>query len=186
MIDPVLLMVCIASTAIVALAGAVPKWRDPARFRASLEAFALLPAFALKPLSYMLPLLETAGALGLLFADTRVPSAVVLGALFTLFALALTINILRGNTDIDCGCSGFIAASQTSERTPRAIGWWHVARAYSLAILAACAVFPEAGRALVWFDYLSACACTLFAVAAWFTLDLLLANLPKLDSLRNS
>ncbi|SAL80181.1 methylamine utilization protein MauE [Caballeronia peredens] len=186
MIDPVFLMVCIASAAIVALAGAVPKWRDPARFRAALEAFALLPAFAVKPLSFVLPALEAAGALGLLFADTRVPSAIMLSALFTLFAVALAINVIRGNTDIDCGCSGFIAASNASARTPRSIGWWHVARAFSLAMLAACTLVPEASRALVWFDYLSATACALFAVAAWFTLDLLLANLPKLDSLRNS
>lgn len=186
MIDPVILMVCIASAAIIALAGAAPKWREPSRFRASLEAFALLPAFAVKPLSFVLPVLEAVGALGLLFAATRVPGAIMLIVLFTLFAVALAINVLRGHTDIDCGCSGFIAASRTSERTPKAIGWWHVSRALMLAALVALTLIPETSRALVWFDYLSAGACTLFAVAAWFTLDVLLVNLPKLDSLRNS
>ena len=186
MMDPVILMVCIASTAIIVLASAVPKWREPSRFRASLEAFALLPAFSIKPLSFLLPAFEAAGALGLLFADTRTAGAITLIALFTLFAAALAINVLRGNTDIDCGCSGFIVASRASERAPKAIGWWHVARACMLVALAAFTLVPEAGRALVWFDYLSAGACTLFAVAAWFTLDVLLVNLPKLDSLRNS
>ena len=185
MIDPVILMVCIASAAIIALAGAAPKWREPSRFRASLEAFALLPSFAVRPLSFVFPALEAAGALGLLFADSRVPSAIALIALFALFAMALAINVLRGHTDIDCGCSGFIAA-RASERTPKSIGWWHVARAFMLAALSAATLIPASARSLVWFDYLSAGACTLFAVAAWFTLDVLLVNLPKLDSLRNS
>jgi Methylamine utilisation protein MauE len=182
MIDSVILMVCIASAAIIALASAAPKLRDTSRFRASLEAFALLPSFTLTPLSIAFPVLEAAGAIGLLFADTRVASAIVLIALFALFGTALAINVLRGHTDIDCGCSGFIA----SARTPKSIGWWHVARAFALASLVALPLLPEATRALVWFDYLSAAACTLFAVAAWFTLDVLLVNLPKLDSLRNS
>jgi hypothetical protein len=185
MIDPVILMVCIASATIIALASAAPKWREPARFRASLEAFALLPSFALTPLSFAFPALETAGAIGLLFADTRAVSALVLIALFTLFGAALAINVLRGHTDIDCGCSGFIAARAT-ERAPKSIGWWHVSRALMLAALAAAALVPSTARALIGFDYLSAGACTLFAVAAWFTLDVLLVNLPKLDSLRNS
>ncbi|SAL83700.1 methylamine utilization protein MauE [Caballeronia arvi] len=182
MIDPVILMVCIASAAIIALASAAPKWREPSRFRASLEAFALLPSFALTPLSFAFPAVEAAGAIGLLFADTRMPCAIALIALFMLFGIALAINVLRGHTDIDCGCSGFIA----SARTPKSIGWWHVARAFMLASLVALTLLPETTRALVSFDYLSAGACTLFAVAAWFTLDVLLVNLPKLDSLRNS
>ncbi|SAK57535.1 methylamine utilization protein MauE [Caballeronia pedi] len=186
MIDPVILMVCIASATIIALASALPKWREPVRFRASLEAFALLPSFAVKPLSFVFPALETAGAIGLLFAETRMPAAILLIALFTLFGAALAFNVLRGHTDIDCGCSGFIAAARTSDRTPKSIGWWHVARAAMLAALAAAALVPATGRALMGFDYLSAGACTLFAVAAWFTLDVLLVNLPKLDSLRNS
>ncbi|SAK91866.1 methylamine utilization protein MauE [Caballeronia fortuita] len=181
MIDPVILMVCIASATIIALASTAPKWREPSRFRASLDAFALLPAFAVTPFSFAFPALEAAGAIGLLFADTRMVSAIVLTALFALFGAALAINVLRGHTDIDCGCTGFIAASAS-----RSIGWWHVARAAMLAALAAAALIPASGRALVWFDYLSAGACTLFAVAAWFTLDVLLLNLPKLDSLRNS
>jgi hypothetical protein len=109
----------------------------------------------------------------------------VLIALFTLFGAALAINVLRGHTDIDCGCSGFIAARAT-ERAPKSIGWWHVARALMLAALACAALAPATARELMWLDYSSAGACTLFAVAAWFTLDALLVNLPKLDSLRNS
>jgi hypothetical protein len=186
MFDPVILMVCIASAAVITLSGAAPKWLAPARFRASLEAFALLPALLVTPLAYVLPVLEAAGALGLLFADTRMVSAFTLIALFGLFGGALAINVMRGHTDIDCGCSGFIATTHSARHAPKSIGWWHVGRAALLALVAACALMPSTGRTLVWFDYMSAGACTLVALAAWFTLDVLLLNLPKLDSLRNS
>lgn len=184
MIDPVISMVCIATLAIVTLASALPKWRYPQRFRASLDAFALLPSFAVAPLAQALPMFEAAAALGLLFSATRSACAGLLIALFCVFALALAINIARGHTDIDCGCSGFIGDYDT--RGIARIGWWHVGRAALLAVLAAVASMTTDARALLWFDYASAAACTLFALAAWFTLDALLVNLPKLDSLRNS
>ncbi|WP_277183113.1 MauE/DoxX family redox-associated membrane protein [Caballeronia sp. BR00000012568055] len=179
MLDPVILMMCIATVTIVTLASAAPKWLNPERFRASVEAFALLPSFAVTPVSYALPVLEAGGAIGLLFDVTRLSAACVLIALFGVFTLALAINVWRGHTDIDCGCSGFIAEKP-------GIGRWHVGRAALLVLFACLTLLPQAGRALVWFDYLSAGACTLFFVAAWFTLDVLLNNLPKLDSLRNS
>jgi hypothetical protein len=182
MLDPVILMVCIATNAIVTLASAVPKWRDPERFRSSLAAFALLPSFAVKPLGLTLPLIEAASAIALLFPATHEAAATVLIALFCVFALALAINVARGHVDIDCGCAGFIVGDAKEAR----IGWWHVGRATLLVMLAALTLLPQAPRALVWFDYVSAGACTLVAVAAWFTLDVLLVNLPKLDSLRNS
>jgi len=182
MLDPAILMVCIATLAIVTLASAASKWRHPERFRSSLAAFALLPSFAVSPLARLLPLLETIGAIALLFPAARAPGAGLLIALFSVFALALAINVARGHTDIDCGCAGFLTAAA---HTPR-IGWWHVVRAALLIALAAATLVSPADRALVWFDYVSAGACTLVAVAAWFTLDVLLANLPKLDSLRNS
>jgi Methylamine utilisation protein MauE len=186
MLDPVILMICIATLTIVTLASAWPKWREPERFRASVDAFALLPSVLVKPLSYLLPAVETAAAVGLLFASMRPFGAYALIALFVAFALALAINVVRGHTDIDCGCSGFIAAAEAASGAPKAIGWWHVGRAAFLALLAASVLLPSTGRVLVAFDYVSAGASTLFAVAAWFTLDVLLANLPKLNSLRNS
>jgi hypothetical protein len=187
MLDPVILMISIASVAIVALAGAAAKLRDPSAFAASLAGYRLLPAFAVRPVSYAIPVLEAVGAAGLLCAPTRTASALVLASLFAVFGLALLVNIARGNTEIDCGCSGFAGTARSLRRDmPQRIGAWHVARAAALAAIAAAALVTASPRVLVWFDYLSAGAGTLFTVAAWLTLDVLLTNLPKLDSLRNS
>jgi hypothetical protein len=183
MLDPVVLMVCVATVAIVVLLGAAAKLREPAKFGASLAAYRLLPSFAVAPLAYAVPVLEAAGALGLLFSATRTGSALLLIALFAAFGIALAINVLRGNTDIDCGCAGFTASSREA---PKGIGWWHVGRVAALAALACVPLIAQDPRPVVWFDYLTVGAGTLFAVAAMLTLDVLLANLPKLESLRNS
>ncbi|SAL55141.1 MauE/DoxX family redox-associated membrane protein [Caballeronia telluris] len=183
MLDPVVLMVCVAAVAIVVLIGAAAKLREPAKFGASLAAYRLLPSFVVMPMAYAVPVLEALGATGLLFPATRNASAALLIALFAAFGSALAINILRGNIHIDCGCAGFASASRTSEKR---IGWWHVARVALLGIAAAAALVTEGPRAIVWFDYVTVGAGTLFAVAAMLTLDVLLANLPKLEHLRNS
>ena len=115
------------------------------------------------------------------------PSAIVLIALFTLFAAALAINVLRGHTDIDCGCSGFAATQAASQaNAPRGIGWVHVARALLLAALAATAFVEPTTRSIVWFDYLTLFFAVLLIVCALLTFDVLLANVPRLSHLRNS
>jgi len=145
--------------------------------------FQLLPHVLVAPFALALPLVEAAGALASLVPATRNAGASILVVLFLLFALALAINVARGRTDIDCGCNGFSSQGNTGAH---AIGWLHVARTLLLAALAALICVPQSPRALVWIDYLSVFGATLFAVAAFFTLDGLLANRPKLNQLRNS
>ncbi|CDY75438.1 Methylamine utilization protein MauE [Caballeronia glathei] len=183
MLDPVILMVSLATIAIVVLLGAAAKLREPAKFSDTLAAYHLLPPFALTPVAYAIPALEALGAVGLLFPATRLAAACVVIALFAVFGTALAINVVRGNTDIDCGCAGFTASTREA---PKKIGWWHVARVAVLAAVASAALVTQDPRPIVWFDYFTAAAGTLCAVAAMLTLDMLLANLPKLESLRNS
>ncbi|TCW79817.1 methylamine utilization protein MauE [Burkholderia sp. SRS-46] len=187
MIDPVLATGAQAGMAIVVLLGAVAKMRRPAAFRDALGGYRLLPGALIAPAAFALPLAETLGAAALLFPDTRTFGAGVLVALLLAFAVALAINILRGHTDIDCGCSGF-AATRPAARAdaPRGIGWFHVARALLLAALAATAFVEQATRAIVWFDYLTLCFAVLLIVCALLTADVLLANVPRLSHLRNS
>lgn len=186
-IDPVLATGAQASTAIVVLLGAVAKWRRPAAFRAALADYRLLPEALTAPAAIAIAVAETCGAAALLFPDTRVIGAAVLAALLLAFAAGLAFNILRGHTDIDCGCSGFAATQPASNaNAPRGIGWFHVARALLLAALAATAFVEPSARSIVWFDYLTLFFAVLLSVAALLTFDVLLANVPRLNQLRNS
>ena len=182
-IDPVVSSVALAATSIITLTLALPKLARQDDQRQVVAGFDLLPHALVAPSALVLPLVEIAAVLAALVPATRSFGAAALAALFVLFALALGINVARGRTDIDCGCNGF---RQPGAAVPHSIGWAHVARTLLLAGLAALVCMPQSARTVIWFDYLSVLGATLVAVAAFFTLDVLLANRPKLNHLRNS
>ncbi|CAB3759646.1 methylamine utilization protein MauE [Burkholderia sp. MSh2] len=182
-LDPVLATGAPAGAAVVVLLGAFAKMRRPAAFSQALAGYRLLPDALTAPVAFAIPLAELAGAAALLFPDTRTAGAIGLIALLLAFAAAMAINLLRGRTDIDCGCSGFSTARADA---PRGIGWLHVGRALLLVALVAAALVEPGGRAVVWFDYLTLCFSVLLTVCALLTVDVLLANVPRLSHLRNS
>ncbi|KVP22560.1 methylamine utilization protein MauE [Burkholderia multivorans] len=191
-IDPVLATSAQAGAAAVVLLGAVAKLRAPVAFRDALAGYRLLPDALVAPAALAIPLAEALGATALLFPDTRTAAAIGLIALLLAFAAALAANILRGRTDIDCGCTGFAGvraipgAAAPGDGTPRRIGWPHVARVLLLVALVATALLAPDTRAVVWFDYLTLFFSVPLIVCALLTVDVLLANVPRLTAMRNS
>ncbi|ABX17265.1 MauE/DoxX family redox-associated membrane protein [Burkholderia multivorans] len=191
-IDPVLATSAQAGAAAVVLLGAVAKLRAPVAFRDALAGYRLLPDALVAPAALAIPLAEALGAAALLFPDTRTAAAIGLIALLLAFAAALAANILRGRTDIDCGCTGFAGVraapgdAASGDGTPRRIGWLHVARVLLLVALVATALLAPDTRAVVWFDYLTLFFSVPLIVCALLTVDVLLANVPRLTAMRNS
>lgn len=114
--------------ALVLLTAAAGKLRDPATFLGAVHGYRLLPGWLATPFARLLPWVEL--ALGLL-VPTGLAAAPVAGAasvLFTVFAGAMAVNILRGRRDIDCGC--FLG------RPAQRLTYGHVARAFALALAA--------------------------------------------------
>ncbi|MCO8591968.1 MauE/DoxX family redox-associated membrane protein [Burkholderia multivorans] len=196
-IDPVLASSAQAGAAAVVLLGAVAKLRAPVAFRDALAGYRLLPDALVAPAALAIPLAEALGSAALLFPDTRTAAAIGLIALLLAFAAALAANILRGRTDIDCGCTGFAgvrampgaaasAAAASGDGMPRRIGWLHVARVLLLVALVATALIAPDTRAVVWFDYLTLFFSVPLIVCALLTVDVLLANVPRLTAMRNS
>lgn len=100
------------------------KLRSFPRFKASLEAYGLLPVAAVPAAAVALLLLEVAAILCLLL-----PAGIASGlafALLALYTLAITVNLLRGNRAIDCGCGD----------TPTPLSGWLLLRNGVLLILA--------------------------------------------------
>ncbi|MFL9945989.1 methylamine utilization protein MauE [Paraburkholderia agricolaris] len=187
LIDPVLAGTAQSSAAIVVLLDALAKWRRPAAFRGALAQYQLLPEAFVTPAALAVTGTETLGAAALLLPDSRILGAAVLTVLLVSFAVALTINILRGHTDIDCGCSGFASlASMPRDAAARGIGWLHVVRALLIAVFVATTFIEPATRAIVWFDYITLVFAVLLTVCALLVFDTLLANGPRLNQLRNS
>ena len=83
---------------------AYSKLRHQEEFHGVVRNFRLMPEWLASPFAKTLPWIEVAVAVGLL-VDPAVPyAAAAAGALLTLFALAIGINVVRGRKAIDCGC----------------------------------------------------------------------------------
>src|ERR1700687_6358891 len=105
-IDPVLGWMAEAAAAAIFVASGALKFYDLETFRGAVTNYRLLPEWLAPPVAWVVPVVESAAALGLLLIPIRASSALVLIGLLGLFTGAIVINLARGRTDIDCGCFG--------------------------------------------------------------------------------
>jgi hypothetical protein len=175
-LDPVIQHLACTLLAIVFASAAWHKLRDLLAFELALDAYALLPSTLVRPFAWILPLLEVMAAVTLLLTPTRAAGGVLALALLGLVTGAVTINLLRGRTDVGCGCGG-IEDEQT-------LSWALVARNALLALAGLAAFVPTGARALTWLDHVSVAggAVALFLVVA--LANQLIANQPRLARLR--
>jgi hypothetical protein len=171
-IDPAIGDLLAVALALIFGASGVLKLRDSAVFAGAVANYRLLPAWAEPPFARALPLAECACAAGLLFAATRTAAAIGLIALLLLFTGAITINLLRGRTDIDCGCFG------PALRQPLS-GWLLARNAAMMMIIAAAVALPAGVRELQGLDRitigLGAATLTILYVSANYAIG----NLPR-------
>jgi hypothetical protein len=143
-LDPVfgaLIAICFA---VLFASAAAHKWRNLPSFEEAFAAYELLPQMPRLHLTWLIPLCETAVALGLLVYATRA-AAVIAGAVLLLgYAGAIALNLQRGRRDIACGCGG------PDQRRP--IAGWMAWRNLLLALLLGMALWPSSGRAISWMD----------------------------------
>lgn len=156
-LDPVLGHAVAGALALVLAVGAWSKLADLDGFAFSVERYRLLPAAAARVLAFALPFTEALAAALLVLPAARVPGALLAAAIVALVTGAVVVNLLRGRTDIDCGCAG---AGQRKR-----LSWALVARNAVLLAGCALALAPAATRPLVWLDAFTA---TFAAAALWF------------------
>lgn len=89
----------------VFIAAAVPKIAGPEAFAVSIEAYELLPVFAVNAAAIVMPWIELICGLFLIAGVHTRPSAALLGALLAFFIVAISVAVLRG-LNINCGCFG--------------------------------------------------------------------------------
>jgi len=175
-LDPAIQHLACCLLAIVFASAAWHKLRDLLAFELALDAYALLPAALVRPFAWTLPLLEGLAAVTLVFTPARSVGGLLALALLGLVTGAIVINLLRGRTDVGCGCGG-IEDEQT-------LSWALVARNALLALAGLAALAPTGARALTWLDHVSVAggAMALFLVVALG--NQLIANQPRLARLR--
>ncbi len=178
MLDPVVTLVCSLACAAVFLSGAFGKWRERERFAAAMEGYDLIPTVAVPTASTTIILAEAAVGLALLLPQAA-PLAQGGGlALLAVVTAAVIINLLRGRHEISCGCGGASGEQQLS--------WGVVARNAVLALALLVAALPAPERDLSALDHAMVALGALMLAGLYAAASQLLANHPRLWTLRNS
>lgn len=168
-----------AALSVLLLAGAWQKLRDRELFQAAVENYQLVPQSWLAFIATGLSLLELAAGILLLPASTRPLGASLTGVVLLVVTGAVVINLLRGRTDIDCGCGGLSAHAGEQSLT-----WALVMRNVLLLAALLLSLSDSEQRPLVWFDYLTVAGTTLALLGLYVAANQLMANQPRLESLR--
>jgi len=135
----------LASVFLIAI---VHKLKDPAEFRVTLEDYQLLPSILLRPAFFALVSCEFVVICALL-ANLEF-GGFAAAVLLSVYTLAIGINLVRGRTEIDCGCSG-PAVRQT-------LSIWLVVRNIALVVLALITLVGSADRVLGLLDWFTSLA----------------------------
>jgi hypothetical protein len=165
-LDPALQMTLRAALALLWLAAASHKLRDPLRFRSALAGYAIAPERAVRALAAVVIGLELALGVSLLIPAAGSLPAFASAALLALYAGVIALNLARGRHTLDCGCGG----------RPQPIGEGLVARNAALFALALLAALPASGRTLVWLDAATILGGAAALAALYAAVDAALAN----------
>ena len=145
MLDPAVGLLVTVTIALLFGSASVHKLRDLNRFEEIFAAYGVLTFISRWKLSWMVPLLELAVAVGLLFDTTRMLAAAVGAGLLLVYAAAIGVNLKRGRRDLACGCGG------PNDRSP--IAPWMLGRNTALALLLLGGAWvPWTSRQLVFTD----------------------------------
>jgi len=174
--DPVIDATVRTALALLFLAAATHKVRDPARFRATVADYRLLPPALVTVGATILVLSEVAVAVALAVARTWGLAGAA--ALLGLYAAAIAVNLARGRRHLDCGCTG--------PALRRPISGWLVLRNLALVAIALADLAPGSMRPLLWIDHLTVVAATAAFAGCWMAIDRLLATAPGLARLREA
>jgi len=117
------------------------------------HSYALLPNVLVLPVAAALIGAEALAAVALMLPKLRPLGGALAGALLALYAAALSINLWRGRTSIDCGCF--------AGRLRHGIAPWMVARNLVLGALALTLLLPASARPTTLTDDAVAVVCAL-------------------------
>ncbi|MGD9603296.1 MAG: MauE/DoxX family redox-associated membrane protein [Gammaproteobacteria bacterium] len=176
--DPVFVHGVSYALGAIFLAGAADKLRDRHVFIGAVQAYGLLPVPFVVVFSFGVMLAELAVGLALWMPPVW-PHAQWAGlALLGVVTGAVIINLLRGHTELDCGCGG--------AGGDQPLSWGLVARNGGLAAALVLAAATPGARELVWLDYAMVLVTTASLFGLYAGANQLLANRPRLARLEGA
>ncbi|MFH0953394.1 MAG: MauE/DoxX family redox-associated membrane protein [Verrucomicrobiota bacterium] len=110
--------------AAVFILAAVPKILAPHDFALAVLRYQMIPYPLVNLMAIFLPWVELVAGAAILVSRFSRGAVLILAALLAVFAVAISVNLLRG-VDMACGC---FTVDPDAER----IGWWNVVRNLAL------------------------------------------------------
>lgn len=170
MIDPIITMVAALTLSVIFASAASHKLMHRVWFRRQVQEYELIHPLFVPVAAIVLPIAELMIALGLLWSGSRVYAAVLALLIIATYAVAISINLIKGRKDIDCGCSG------PTMQQPLQPGL--LLRNAFLAVLAFVACIPLVDRLLGLHDNFVMILAATVLVLLYTAADLWLANRP--------
>jgi len=180
LLDPVVGRAVGAAVSVIFLTGGWQKLHDLPLFKANVENYRLLPDGLTWVVAPFLAFWELAAGVLVLFGPTRTVAAELTVGLLLVVTAAVVMNLMRGRTEIDCGCGSL--GGHVGDQT---LSWGLVIRNGVLVVGALLTLGEHAARVLVWIDYLSVAGGTLGLLGLYVIANQLMANQPRLKALRN-
>jgi hypothetical protein len=172
--DPVFALTLRVCFALLFGLAAFHKLRNVASFRYTLGLYEIVPASLVPSLALLVVGAEVYIAFRLPFSPTiHFGAAAVLAA----YAVAIALNVVRGRTDLDCGCMGPAA------RTP--LSWWLVARNTLMVALLLTLSISVTQRPLIWVDAVSVIGASAVLIACWLAAERMLMLAPRAAQVRS-
>jgi uncharacterized membrane protein YphA (DoxX/SURF4 family) len=175
-IDPALQLALRCALALLFASAALHKLRDMARFRSAVDSYALLPQRIAAVAATCFPLLELMLAVSIASGISLPAAALTSSVLLSTYAAAIGVNIRRGRTAIDCGCSGPAANVPLQPAL--------VVRNLMVASIAVLLIAPATDRPLTALDMAGVAFTTTALAASWQASERLLALGPRAAAMR--
>jgi uncharacterized membrane protein YphA (DoxX/SURF4 family) len=179
-IDPAVALIFRLVLALVFASAVFHKLAKPMSFRTVVSNYRLLPDVLVTLSAAGLVVLEGLTVIALVVPVTASLGTWIACGLLLIYTVAITINLARGRTQIDCGCMGSFRSQDTQGHE---LSRWLLVRNLSLLALALAASLPEDQRSLIGWDSVT----IVFAVTAlgmvYAAMNHLLATGPRLRAL---
>ena len=172
-IDPAVELILRLLLAFVFAGTVFHKLAEPRKFRDTVRDYGLLPGSLVMPVAAGLIVLECITVITLLVPVTASVGAWFACMLLLLYSLSITINLMRGRTRIDCGCTGFV-------RQGGQLTGWLLARNLPLVFISLLGTLPVQPRELAAWDIAVVICASLALSMLYSSVNHLLVSGPRL------
>ena len=179
MLDPAFGYLIIGGIALLLASAGVHKLRRLATFTEIFAAYRVVPDALARRLAWFIPWVELGVAAGLLWEPSRRVAIASAVAVLIAYAGGLSLNLLRGRRDLDCGCG--------PARSRRTIAAWMVWRNLFLAAVLGTAALRWSPRPFSSTDLLTVGAGLIAGVVLYAAVDRMFGDVvPKALHLRST